>query len=249
MQVRADRVSLKGPHGPLLPPTSLVLEEGCLTVVHGEPSVGITALGLALAGRLKPTTGTVTADPAGDLQRLVAVVDARGVSEPDEALPLRVVVGEELALAHRPSSKDAVTKWLGQHDVAPYADSRFESLEPALRIRLLTSLAAERDGVRVLVLDAPDRHTSTVENWADVAKEHAARGFAVAVLAATTPVTALPCLPARIGETEQPDPLRLYTPPEPEPAAEAEPVAEQTKQLPETAELTAETETSEGDRA
>ena len=246
MQVRADRVSLKGPHGPLLPPTSLTLEEGCLTVVHGEPSVGITALGLALAGRLKPTTGTVTADPAGNLQRLVAVVDAPGVSEPDEALPLRVVVGEELALAHRPSGKDAVTKWLEQQDAAPYADSRFESIEPALRIRLLTALAAERDGVRVLILDAPDRHTSTVDNWADVAKEHAARGYAVAVLAATTPASALPCPPARIGETEQPDPLRLYTPPEPE---ATEPEAQQTEQLPETAELTAETENSEGDRA
>ncbi|GAB3391467.1 ABC transporter ATP-binding protein [Amycolatopsis echigonensis] len=242
MQVRADRVSLKGPHGPLLPSTSLTVEEGCLTVVHGEPGVGITALALALAGRLKPTTGTVTADPEGDLRRLVAVVDSPGVSEPDEALPLRVVTGEELALAHRPSSKDAVTAWLSQHDAAPYADSRFENLEPALRIRLLTALAAEREGVRVLVLDVPDRHTSDVELWAAVAREHAARGFAVAVLAATTPESALPFPPAKVGEVEQPDPVRLYAPPEP---AEAE----QTQQLAETAELTAETENSEGDRA
>ncbi|WP_275293776.1 ABC transporter ATP-binding protein [Amycolatopsis sp. La24] len=242
MQVRADRVSLKGPHGPLLPPTSLTVEEGCLTVVHGEPGVGITALALALAGRLKPTTGTVTAEPEGDLRRLVAVVDSPGVSEPDEALSLRIVAGEELALAHRPSSKDAVTAWLSQHDAAPYADSRFENLEPALRIRLLAALAAERDGVRVLVLDAPDRHTSNVETWAAVAKEHAARGFAVAVLAATTPESALPFPPAKVGEVEQPDPVRLYAPPEP---AEAE----QTQQLTDTAELTAETENSEGDRA
>ncbi|MET9267538.1 ATP-binding cassette domain-containing protein [Amycolatopsis sp. NPDC004079] len=246
MQVRADRVSLKGPHGPLLPPTSLTVEEGCLTVVHGEPGVGITALALALAGRLKPTTGTVTADSDGDLRRLVAVVDSPGVSEPDEALSLRVVTGEELALAHRPSGKDAVTAWLSQHDAGPYADSRFESLEPALRTRLLTALAAERDGVRVLVLDTPDRHTSDVGSWTAVAKEHAARGFAVAVLAATTPESALPYPPAKVGEAEQPDPIRLYAPPEP---AEAETEAEQTKQLPETAELTAETENSEGDRA
>ncbi|WP_406634099.1 ATP-binding cassette domain-containing protein [Amycolatopsis sp. WGS_07] len=245
MQVRADRVSLKGPHGPLLPPTSLTVEEGCLTVVHGEPGVGITALALALAGRLKPTTGTVTADPEGDLRRLVAVVDSPGVSEPDEALSLRIVTAEELALAHRPSGKDAVAAWLSQHDAGPYADSRFESLEPALRTRLLTALAAEREGVRVLVLDAPDRHTSDVDSWAAVAKEHAARGFAVAVLAATTPVSALPYPPAKVGEAEQPDPVRLYAPPDP---AETS-AAEQTKQLPETAELTAETENSEGDRA
>ncbi|MER6766456.1 ABC transporter ATP-binding protein, partial [Amycolatopsis sp. NPDC000746] len=107
-----------------------------------------------------------------------------------------------------------------------------------------TALASERDGVRVLILDAPDRHTSDVDSWTAVAKEHAARGFAVAVLAATTPESALPYPPAKVGEAEQPDPIRLYAPPEP---AEAE--AEQTKQLPETAELTAETENSEGDRA
>ncbi|WP_033289351.1 hypothetical protein [Amycolatopsis jejuensis] len=222
MQVRADRVSLKGPHGPLLPPTSVTVEEACLTVVHGEPGVGITALALALAGRLRPTTGTVTADPSGDLRRLVAVVDAPGVSEPDEALSLRVVAGEELALAHRPSGKEAVTAWLTAQDAAPYADSRFESLEPALRTRLLTALAAERDGVRVLVLDAPDRHTSDVTSWTKVAEEHAARGFAVAVLATTTPESALPYPPARIGSAEQPDPVRLVRLPEPETAELAE---------------------------
>ncbi|GAA3582010.1 ABC transporter ATP-binding protein [Amycolatopsis ultiminotia] len=233
MQVRADRVSLEGPHGPLLPPTSLTAEEGGLTVVHGEPGVGITALALALAGRLRPTTGTVTADPAGDLRRLVAVVDAPGVSEPDEALTLRVVAGEELALAHRPAGKEDVAGWLAAHDAAPFAGSRFENLGPALRIRLLTELAAERTGVRMLVLDTPDRHTSDVTTWAEVARAHAERGFAVAVLTATTPPSALPQPPARIGSVEQPEPVRFATP------AAAEP-----ETPPET-----ETETAEGDRA
>ncbi|RJQ92759.1 P-loop NTPase family protein [Amycolatopsis panacis] len=212
MRVHADRVSLDGPHGPLLPPTSVIVEEGGLTVVHGEPGVGVTALGLALAGRLRPTTGTVTAEPAGELRSLVAVVDAPGVSEPDEALPLRVVVGEELALAHRPAGKPDVAAWLATHDAAPFAGTRFESLAPALRIRLLTELAAERAGVRILVLDTPDRHTSDVATWTEVARTQAARGFAVAVLTATTPLSALPQPPARIGSAEQPDPVRYGAP-------------------------------------
>lgn len=207
MQVRADRVSLEGHHGPLLPPTSLTVGEGDLAIVHGEPGVGVTAFGLALAGRLKPTTGTVHAEgTAAGLPELVAVVDAPGVSEPDDALPLRVVAGEELALAHRPAGKEDVNRWLAAHDAAPFAGTRFENLAPALRTRLLTELAAERKGVRLLVLDTPDRHTSNVESWAELARELAERGLAVVVLAATTPLSALPFTPARLGSAEQPEP-------------------------------------------
>ncbi|MEQ0565149.1 ABC transporter ATP-binding protein [Amycolatopsis sp. NEAU-NG30] len=220
MQVRADRVSLEGHHGTLLPPTSLTFGDGDLVLVHGEPGVGVTALGLALAGRLKPTTGTVHAEGTdAALTELVAVVDAPGVSEPDDALPLRVVVGEELALAHRPAGKEDVARWLAEHDAAPFAGTRFENLTPPLRTRLLTELAAERKGVRVLVLDTPDRHTSDVESWAAPAREQAGRGLAVVVLTATTPPSALPFAPARIGAAEQPAPQH-FAPELPEPTEE-----------------------------
>ncbi|WP_216206901.1 ATP-binding cassette domain-containing protein [Amycolatopsis aidingensis] len=214
MQLRADRVSLDGPHGTLLPSTSLAVADGELALVHGEPGTGVTALGLALAGRLRPTTGTVTVDEVADaakLRSLVAVVDAPGVSEPDEALSLSVVVGEELALAGQPAAAADVRRWLTAHDLAPYAGTRFERIEPALRIRLLTELAATRAGVAALVLDRPDRHTSEVEDWAMVAHEHAERGLAVLVLTATAAVTALPAPPARIGQHDQPAPQRCRT--------------------------------------
>jgi ABC-type hemin transport system ATPase subunit len=212
-------VSLEGHHGTLLPPTSLTVGEGDLAIVHGEPGVGVTAFGLALAGRLKPTTGTVHAEGTdAGLPELVAIVDAPGVSEPDEALPLRVVVGEELALAHRPAGKEDVARWLAGHDAAPFASTRFENLAPALRTRLLTELAAEREGVRLLVLDTPDRHTSDVGGWAGLAREQAERGLAVVVLAATTPLSALPFAPARLGSAEQPEPQ--HHSPEPAPTEE-----------------------------
>ncbi|GAB3474699.1 ABC transporter ATP-binding protein [Amycolatopsis cihanbeyliensis] len=209
MQLRADRVSLDGPHGTVLPSTSLTVADGELALVHGEPGTGVTAFGLALAGRLRPTTGTVTIDDHADeakLRSLVAVVDAPGVSEPDEALSLSVVVGEELALAAQPAGAADVRRWLTTHDLAPYADTRFERIEPALRTRLLAELTATRPGVGALVLDRPDRHTSEVEEWAMVAHEHAERGLAVVVLTATVPVAALPSPPARIGQHDQPPP-------------------------------------------
>ncbi len=206
MRVQADRVSVNGPHGTLLAPTSLTVSGGELAIVHGEPGVGVTAFGLALAGRLKPTTGAVTVD--GDPRRVVAVVDSPGVSEPDGALPLQVVVGEELELAKRPAGKAAVARWLAENDVAAFASTRFENIEPVTRTRLLTALAASRESVEVLVLDTPDRHTSDVDGWTRIAREHAERGLAVVVLIATTPVSALPEKPALLGSVEQPEPLR-----------------------------------------
>ncbi|WP_020673825.1 ABC transporter ATP-binding protein [Amycolatopsis nigrescens] len=209
MQVRADRVSVEGAHGTLLPPTSLALHDGELAIVHGEPGVGVTAFGLALAGRIRPSTGTVTVDGAANpakLRELVAVVDAPGVSEPDGALSLRVVIGEELALAHRPASTEDVSRWLTEQDAAAFASVRFENLEPELRTRLLTTAAASRRGVRMLVLDTPDRHTSELESWSTLAHEQAERGLAVVVLTATTPLHALPETPARLGHLDQPEP-------------------------------------------
>ncbi|MTD58566.1 ABC transporter ATP-binding protein [Amycolatopsis pithecellobii] len=204
MRVNADEVTVTGPHGPVLAPTSVTVEDGELRLVHGEPGPGMTALALTLTGRMKPSTGTVTIDDAADdakLRRLTAVVDAPGISEPDEALPLRVVAGEELALGGQPAGKEDVARWLAGHDAADLANVRFENLEPAVRTRLLTELAAGRKGVRMLVLDTPDRHTSDVGSWAGLAREQAGRGLAVVVLTATTALASLPETPVRIGET------------------------------------------------
>jgi hypothetical protein len=153
---------------------------------------------------MKPTAGVVTVDDTADdttLRGLTAVVDAPGVSEPEDALPLRIVVGEELALGRQPAGKRDVAAWLAAHDAAGLAGVRFENLGPTVRTRLLTELAAGRTGVRMLVLDTPDRHTSDVESWSALAREHAERGLAVVVLTATTPLASLPGTPARLGET------------------------------------------------
>ncbi|GHE83195.1 ABC transporter ATP-binding protein [Amycolatopsis deserti] len=209
MRVHADRVTVEGPHGTLLPPTSLTATEGELVFVHGEPGAGVTAFGLALTGRMRPSTGLVTLDGTADaakLRRIGAVVDAPEITAPEGSLPVRMVVAEELSIGKLPSGKDAVARWLSEHDLAGRAGVRFEHLSPAERTRLLTALAAARPGVRLLVLDTPDRHTSDVASWADLAREHAARGFAVVVLTATTPPEALPAPPARLGRTEQPEP-------------------------------------------
>lgn len=209
MLLRADRVSVEGSHGTLVPTTSLTVRSGELVVVHGEPGEGVTAFGLTLAGRFRPSTGSVTVEDVASghgARDVTAVVDAPGVTSPDEALPLRVVVGEELAFAAEPARRRDVTRRLAAYDLTEQADQRFERLPAATRTRLLTTLAAARPGVRLLVLDRPDRHTSDMTGWHDLAVDYATRGYAVVVLTATTAPDSLPSPPALLGALEQPTP-------------------------------------------
>jgi len=207
MLLHADRIAVEGAHGTLVPPTSLTVRTGELTLVHAEPGEGVTAFGLTLADRFHPHTGTVSVrglDTHTGPREVTAVVDAPAVTAPDGALPLRVVVGEELSFAGKPAHRSGVTEWLATQNLAQRANDRFENLPAATRSHVLTTLAAMRPGVRVLVLDRPDRHTSDVSAWRQPATEHARQGYAVVVLTATTAPHHLPWPPALLGSLEQP---------------------------------------------
>ncbi|MBA0128184.1 ABC transporter ATP-binding protein [Haloechinothrix sp. YIM 98757] len=224
MHVTADRVVIEGPHATLLPATSLHVATGQLVVVQGPPGRGLTGLGLALAGRMRVTAGSVAVyeQPGGEsdadgpdrggahrLRERAAVIDAPGVSEPDGALPLRVVVGEELALARRPASRTDVAEWLSAQELTGHTETRFEDVPADVRTFVLTTLAATRPGVRLLVLDTPDRHGWDATQWSETARRCAERGFAVVALVATTHPSVLPVPPARVGADDQPPPLTL----------------------------------------
>lgn len=96
----ANLVMTDGAVSGLLEPTSVELVAGEVVVAVGRPGHGNVALALALAGRLRLTGGTVALgeDPEpGALQAAVVLVDVPGVTEPDDSVPFRVVVAEELA--------------------------------------------------------------------------------------------------------------------------------------------------------
>lgn len=215
MQVRAEQVTVRGPHGTLLPPTTMRVAQGQLAVVGGEPGEGHTALALALAGRIKPHGGVVTLD--GDqaperLRALTAIVDSPDVTEPDEALRLSDVVAEGLALANRPHGRKAVAAWITEHNAAQHARDRVEALPPDVRAAVLTELAVAREGVRLLVFDRPDRHTSNPQAWWPLALRHAQHGMAVVVLCLTGAARLLPVPTAQLGRDEQPAPLTVGQP-------------------------------------
>ena len=136
MEIHAQRVGVTGAHGPLLRPTTLRIGPGEFALVAGDPGDGHTALGLALSGRLRPSTGSVLLDgrdAAAELRAKVALVDAPEVNEPEAALTLRTVVGEELAMIGRRGGRKAVADWLVEHGADEHADSRFEHVPADLR--------------------------------------------------------------------------------------------------------------------
>ncbi len=168
----------------LLEPTSVEVVPGEVTIAVGKPGHGNVALALALAGRLALTSGNVLlgADPAAaPRQRVVSLVDVPGVTEPDDTVPFRVVVSEELALAGLPAGIRAVTDWLRDRGLSTSPKVRMEDVAPMDRLRSLTELATARRGVQYAVVVSPDRHGLHAREWWPVASGLAERGLGVLV--------------------------------------------------------------------
>jgi ATPase subunit of ABC transporter with duplicated ATPase domains len=208
VEIRAERVGVDGPHGPLLQPTSLSVRAGELALVTGEPGHGHTTLALALAGRIRPSHGAVTVDGRADaaaLRKQVALVDAPDVNEPEDGLKLADAISEELAYPGR----KAVRQWLDERAASEYASERVENVPAEVRTRLLVEAAASRPGITALMIAKPDRHTSDPSSWWPLAVRQAERGLAVVVLCEPPAAQALPISPARFGQDDQPSPLTV----------------------------------------
>ncbi|MBP2324494.1 energy-coupling factor transporter ATP-binding protein EcfA2 [Kibdelosporangium banguiense] len=214
MEIRAERVGVNGPHGPLLQPTSLRVRGGEIALVTGEPGPGHTTLALTLAGRLRPSSGSVTLNGRTDaavLRKHVALVDAPDVNEPEDGLKLSNAIAEELLHAGLPSNRNAVRKWLQTQGADIYAGERVEHVPAAVRTRLLVELAASRPGVQALMIDTPDRHTSDPGTWWPHALRQAEQGLAVVVFCSPASASALPLPAARLGHDDQPDPMPVLS--------------------------------------
>ena len=198
MRIHARRVGVTGPHGPLLKPTSLLVAPGELVLVAGEPGTGHTALGLVLAGRMRPSTGEVSPS-AVELRRHVVLVDSPDVSEPEASLAVAGVVGEELAVNGARSGRRAVADWLVGRGWDEHLESRFDQVPADVRCALTLELAAGRPGATTLVLDSPDRYHGDPNGWLELARRQVTPERSVVVLCTTTSAAVLDMPVARIG--------------------------------------------------
>ena len=223
MELKAHAISVQGPHAPMLHSTSVSVSDHQLVLLAGYPGPGHVAVSLGLSGRLKPDGGYVRLD--GDtsgrvLRRRVAVVDAPGITEPDDALPVQTVVGEELAIAGRKAGRKAVQEWLTEHDWTGFADMRFEHLPVAVRTKLLAELTVERPDVKVVILTMPDRLGGDPHEWYELGRDLASRGYGVIITCAEASARLLDVEAAQLGSVSQPDPVQV------EPAAPIEDAVE-----------------------
>jgi ABC-type multidrug transport system ATPase subunit len=212
MELVAHAISVRGPHAPVLNATSVRVADHQLVLLAGYPGPGHVAASLALSGRLQPDTGRARLDGNPDtalLRRRVAVVDAPGITEPDDALPVQTVVGEELAIAGRKAGRKAVLDWLTEHGAAEHADKRFEHLPVAARTRLLAELTVARPDVKVVILTMPDRHGEDPQEWYDVGRDLASRGYGVIITCADASARLLGVQAAQLGSLNQPEPIQI----------------------------------------
>jgi len=108
------------------------------------------------------------------------------------------VVREELLFARRGTRRRDVDAALDALGLAHWRRSPVADLPPADRIRLLAGLAAQRPGVRALVLTSPERHGGDAPDWAGIARDLTAAGTPVLVIGGAAVGRALPASAAAL---------------------------------------------------
>ncbi|PPF75334.1 hypothetical protein C5B96_16875, partial [Subtercola sp. Z020] len=131
------------------------------------------------------------ADAMARLRAATAIVDAPDVSEPVGDLKFSAVVQEELMFADRPSGRRATAEALAELGVSEFGGWETQNVPTAVRLRVLSELAASRPGVEAIVLTAPDRRGSDPFEWWAIAADLAHRGLAVLVIASPASVDLL----------------------------------------------------------
>nr|WP_228494787.1 hypothetical protein [Clavibacter sp. VKM Ac-2873] len=186
-------------------------------VAIAETELRPTVLSLVASGRMRIDGGSIALDgddSAGVALRIaerVALVDTPRINEPADDVTLRAVVAEELALAGHRSGRHEVGVILDDHGLADLSRAPFSAVPAVARIRLLTALAASRDGVEAVIVTSPERHGGAVAEWMRVLRDLARSGTGVLVVTSEAAAEAIAALPAddatpAPGATPEPTP-------------------------------------------
>lgn len=182
----AEDLFIKGRHTELVPTTTLVAPSKTVTLVQADSALTRTALALALTGRMKPTSGTVTHGHSMSLAELrlhTGLIDAVDVNEPETHLKIIDLVNEDLALIPgKRRAKLTAAEWLNVNHLQRLSANWIDQVSPAERIILLAELARTDHAVNTLVFDTPDRHTPYTDEWLQPLQKFAERDTVVATV-------------------------------------------------------------------
>ncbi|MGP9501523.1 ABC transporter ATP-binding protein [Specibacter sp. AOP5-B1-6] len=173
-----NQLHIDGRRHTLLPATTVEAQRAQVLLIQADGQERRTALALALTGRMKPTTGSVTLghdDAMSSLRRRSAIVDAPDVNAPEHHLSVRSLTSEDLALVPlKFRDRTRPTEWLVKHGFRDILEKWVEELEPARLLHLQLELALANRDVDLVVVDSPDRHTADVSAWLPLLEQTAA---------------------------------------------------------------------------
>lgn len=173
-----NQLHIDGRRHTLLPATTVEAQRAQVLLIQADGQERRTALALALTGRMKPTTGSVTLghdDALSSLRRRSAIVDAPDVNAPEHHLSVRSLTSEDLALVPlKFRDRTRPTEWLVKHGFRDILEKWVEELEPARLLHLQLELALANRDVDLVVVDSPDRHTADVSAWLPLLEQTAA---------------------------------------------------------------------------
>ncbi|MEV4185422.1 ATP-binding cassette domain-containing protein [Streptosporangium canum] len=159
--VHAVGLSLEGEHGWVYRDVGVTAEPGSLTVVTGQAGSGRTSLLLTLAGRMRPSEGTLTVGRYGRpraIRRVAALGLVDGVNDLEKALTVREHLHERspgMFWGRRQESRAGTALTLAGLELSPGDRTLIRDLSREERVRLGIALAL-LDAPGLLVLDNVD---------------------------------------------------------------------------------------------
>lgn len=167
----------------------LEASRGELVAVRGRNGSGKTALLLTLAGRMKPTGGTLTVG-GFELPRQRAKAERRvglgifsGLNELQESLTAAYAVGAEFELFGRKPQRERVLAYLRAWGVGDIADVRVKDITAEKMAQLGVALAFVGEPEAVVVDDIEDQLTmSQSEGLMDLLRQAAREQHAAIVV-------------------------------------------------------------------
>ncbi|MEV4242403.1 ATP-binding cassette domain-containing protein [Streptosporangium canum] len=159
--VHAVGLSLEGEHGWVYRDVGVAAEPGSLTVVAGQAGSGRTSLLLTLAGRMRPSEGTLTVGRYGRpraIRRVAALGLVDGVNDLEKALTVHEHLHERspgMFWGRRQESRAGTALTLAGLELSPGDRTLIRDLSREERVRLGIALAL-LDAPGLLVLDNVD---------------------------------------------------------------------------------------------
>lgn len=161
--LRAQRLAASSVYGPIFGPLDLSLTPGTLCIVHGTAGSGRSALLLALSGRLRRVSGSLSVAGRDTASDPFGVIEATGVGRigqfaaPDDRLTVGELIAErafhdEISMPTAVARAEKIEDWLGyQID----RGAQYQELPGAEKAMVCAALAMLRPAA-VVVVDGVD---------------------------------------------------------------------------------------------